>query len=418
MKTLISFGNISLLMLLPSILSIGIGCNFFILGKSFEKNLWHQLFIFAANNSLCKISMIILNIISNYRAKKRNKKNIIQEDYYNQNYIQQNSSENDFHELKQGALTKTIVILLIFLCAILHYVYYCLHFTFRFIRSLTLAPSQPTDNVPSKYYGVLIIIFQIIFLVPLNKIVFNTPIYRHQQLALGMALVGTFLYILKMFTDGGDYGMFYFLSGTILNCIEIVIEKYLMENKYITAYLLLFYEGSIEFCLNIITFFVFNSVIGNNGIIKVFDVELMNFDELKIAFNNIGQCIFCLLGHFIVDFVIELSLMMTLYYLNPNFDYVAEIVSIFLVWIIEMIGLTPEKFFITYTPEKLIGYFTLLLAAFIYNEIIILYCCHLERNTKKEIQKRARPSEPPEDIIYNLTKQNKNNISLTGILEY
>ena len=413
MRKLVSFGDISLFMLLPFILSIGIGCNFFILEQSFKINLWHQLFIFAANNSLCKISMIILNCISTFLTKKPHKNTII---IHNPDYIQQQSFTSVYNELKKGALTKTIIVVLVILCSSLHYFYYILHFTFRFIRSLTLRPDKEIINVPSKYYGILIIIFQIIFLVPLNRLVFKIPIYKHQALALGMAVIGTFLYILKMFRDEGDYGMYYFLSGTILNCIEIVIEKYLMENKYITAFNLLFYEGCIEFFINIVMFFIFNSLFGNDGVIKIFDVVLMNFSELSLAFTRVGKCLLCLLGHFVVDFTIELSLMMTLYYLNPNFDYVAEIVSIFLVWIIEMIGLKPQNFFSSYTPEKLFGYFTLLLAAFIYNEIIILYFCGLERDTKKEIKKRAINLEQDEYI--SLVKQsNINDMSTSNINE-
>ena len=134
-------------------------------------------------------------------------------------------------------------------------------------------------------------------------------------------------------------------------------------------------------------FLFFNAFFKKEVTITILDIELMNFDELATAFKTVSRCILCLFGHFDVDFIIELSLMMTLYYLNPNFDYVAEIVSIFLVWIIEMIGLTPEIFFITYTAEKLVGYFTLLFAAFIYNEIIILHFCQLDKDTKKEIKK-------------------------------
>ena len=88
MRKLVSFGDISLFMLLPFILSIGIGCNFFILEQSFKINLWHQLFIFAANNSLCKISMIILNCISTFLTKKPHKNTIIILITYNSNNLQ------------------------------------------------------------------------------------------------------------------------------------------------------------------------------------------------------------------------------------------------------------------------------------------------------------------------------------------
>ena len=110
-----------------------------------------------------------------------------------------------------------------------------------------------------------------------------------------------------MLKDGGDYGMFYFLSGTVLNCIEIVIEKYLMEHKYITIYNLLFYEGCIEFSLNIIVFLFFNALFKKEVTITILDIELMNFDELATAFKTVSRCILYLFGHFVVDFIIELS---------------------------------------------------------------------------------------------------------------
>ena len=53
----------------------------------------------------------------------------------------------------------------------------------------------------------------------------------------------------------------------------------------------------------------------------------------------------------------------------------------------------------TYWPLSILGYFTILLGAFIYNEIIILYFCGLHRNTKKELQKRAGNGDEEIDLI-------------------
>ena len=126
-----------------------------------------------------------------------------------------------------------------------------------------------------------------------------------------------------------------------------------------------------------------------NNKILFFEVEIQNFNELLEAFQKIGSCIAMLILHFIINAIIEMSMMMTNFYLNPNFSYVSEIVSIFFIWILELIYLKPHDFLESYSIEKIIGYFILLFGALIYNEIIILYFCGLETNTKKEIRNRA-----------------------------
>ena len=387
MTHLITFGDLSWFMLLPSILSIGFGLNYVILEQLFKLKIRHQLFIYAANNSLSKISMIILNLISKKRERKTTMNLFTR---LTQAYLRP-SNQSDFHAIKQS-LSKTSVILFILLCSILHYIYFILHFIFRFIENFTLSGE---GKVASKYFGILIIFFQILVLTPLNRVVFKSPIYRHQQLALVMALLGTGLYLFRMFEDPKDTSIYYFLSGTILNCFEIVIEKYLMENKYITIFEILFYEGCVEFCINALFFGIsysfFRQTDETDGCISLFGVEVQRLSELADVFqgNKLWLCIIELLGHFAIEAIIELSLILTLFYLNPNFSYVSEIVSIFFIWILENFKLGVAEFMNVYWPSSILGYLTILLGALIYNEIIILYICGLERNTKKEIRKRA-----------------------------
>ncbi len=384
MTHLITFGDLSWFMLLPSILSIGLGLNYVILEQLFKLKIRHQLFIYAANNSLSKISMIILNLISKKRERKTTMNLFTR---LTQAYLRP-SNQSDFHAIKQS-LSKTSVILFILLCSILHYIYFILHFIFRFIENFTLSGE---GKVASKYFGILIIFFQILVLTPLNRVVFKSPIYRHQQLALVMALFGTGLYLFRMFEDPKDTSIYYILSGTILNCFEIVIEKYLMENKYITIFEILFYEGCVEFCINALFFGISYSFFRQkDGCISLFGVEVQRLSELADVFNDnkLWLCIIELLGHFAIEAIIELSLILTLFYLNPNFSYVSEIVSIFFIWILENFKLGVAEFMNVYWPSSILGYLTILLGALIYNEIIILYICGLERNTKKEIRKRA-----------------------------
>lgn len=123
-------------------------------------------------------------------------------------------------------------------------------------------------------------------------------------------------------------------------------------------------------------------------------MEVQNLIELADTFKS--EAILELLGHFVIEGIIELSLILTLFYLNPNFSYVSEIVSIFLIWILENIKLGVADFMKEYWPSSILGYFTILIGALIFNEIIIIYICGLERNTKKEIRKRAGDNEEME----------------------
>ena len=394
MPQFVTFGDLSWFMLLPSILSIGLAGNQLILEGLFKINIKNQLFIFAANNSLAKISMIILNMISKRRERKTARPlfSRLEEEYIRQ------SNQSNFHSIKK-TLSKKTVIFFILLCSIFHYWYFISHLIFRFFANFVLSEVNPT-KVKSKYYGILIIFFQILVLTPLNRIVFKNSIYRHQQLALGMAILGTGLYLFDMFREGGDNGMFFFLSGTVLYCFEIVIEKYLMENKYITIFEILFYEGCTEFCINILLFGISYFFFRKDNSIYLFNIEVQNFSQLMTSFyKDVFLCIVELLVHYIVEAIIVLSMMMTLFYLNPNYSYVSEIGSIFFIWIRELFKLTIKNFMNTYWPLSIVGYFTILLGAFIYNEIIILYFCGLHRNTKKEIKKRAGNGDNEIDLI-------------------
>ena len=67
------------------------------------------------------------HFISVFRAKKQSKKP--KEEH------KDTKVGSYYHDLKGGTLSKTIVILLVLVCSILHYFYYCLHFTFRFIMA-------------------------------------------------------------------------------------------------------------------------------------------------------------------------------------------------------------------------------------------------------------------------------------------
>ena len=144
MPHFVTFGDFSWIMLLPSILSIGLAGNQLIFETLFNIKIKNQLFIFAANNSLAKISMIVLNIISKRRERKTAKPLFSR---LEQEYIRQ-SNQSSFHSIK-NTLSKITVIFFILLCSIFHYWYFISHLIFRFFANFVLAEVNPQEVKPS-----------------------------------------------------------------------------------------------------------------------------------------------------------------------------------------------------------------------------------------------------------------------------
>ena len=107
-----------------------------------------------------------------------------------------------------------------------------------------------------------------------------------------------------------------------------------------------------------------------------------------------------------------MTLEMIINYLNTNYIYLFEIFSGLPIWITEMLTLSVSIFFNNYKWNNLLGYFIVLIGGLIYNELIIIYICELEKNTKKEIQKRANYLEEEIGMIKELSKINFQQIIL------
>ena len=209
-----------------------------------------------------------------------------------------------------------------------------------------------------------------------------------------------------MFEEGiKDYYLFVFIIITGFECCEMVIEKYLMEAKYINIYEILFYEGCIEFVLNLIVFMSTYLLFQKSGVIRIFEIEIQNLHELKHVFlKNTAKFLILVLIQLLVNIVVELLIILTLYYLNPNFIFVSQSLSLVFLWILEIVLVGVDSFFSYYSLLNKVGFLLLFLATLIYNEIIIIYICGLENNTKKEIRKRAGNNEINE--LINSNRQN------------
>ena len=139
---------------------------------------------------------------------------------------------------------------------------------------------------------------------------------------------------------------------------------------------------------------------------------VQNFSEIIPAIQKNKNCVVFLLLYFVEVTLYEMTLEMIINYLNTNYIYLFEIFSGLPIWITEMLTLSVSIFFNNYKWNNLLGYFIVLIGGLIYNELIIIYICGLEKNTKKEIQKRANYLEEEIGMIKELSKINFQQIIL------
>ena len=153
----------------------------------------------------------------------------------------------------------------------------------------------------------------------------------------------------------------------MLYSLSSVVDKYIMENKFVSLYIMLIYHGVITLVLFII--------------FAIFDYYFFGIDNYEEYFSNFNvKELLVLFGVLITQFGLNLFLFMT------NKDY--SPCHICIIFIFGQLA----YYFVEFSPIKIVVIFCLILILFfslIFNEIILLNFWGLSYNTKGNIMKRA-----------------------------
>ena len=162
---------------------------------------------------------------------KNNHKNIIKDG--KQCLIEIKEDEGASIEIKTKLKQQKLKIrIMIVLCSILHYLFLFLDTTYRFIGYSDYGKTEG-EVIASKYNGFLFVVLEIAVFCPLNRFVLNYPIYLHHKFAIIFFVVGSFIYCFEFIFKGEiNHSIPMFLLGFLFNCLQIVMEKLLMEEKY------------------------------------------------------------------------------------------------------------------------------------------------------------------------------------------
>ena len=242
-------------------------------------------------------------------------------------------------------------------------------------------------------------IYHVIFNTIFCKIILGYEIYKHQLLSLILILIGwVFISVpifIKFTVDDIYYNVLFFF-GAIFYPLYLVLLKYAIENYYISVYLYMFFIGVILLVLSTLLTIINSAFIYSNlsDLINIFD-SADNKLLLFFAFfsGTIVKFIFCV--------IIEKF--------SPNIFVLTNVISSIITWIYN-VGFKKKPDTTTNIICLSIGYFIILIACLIYNEIIILNFFNFNENTNFNIKER--------NVNDRLLSENLTEIELNDIGDY
>lgn len=237
-------------------------------------------------------------------------------------------------------------------------------------------------------------LYYLFFISIFSRCILKNQIFRHQILSLTLAFIGLiilFLPVIQMIKiEDISLNIFNIFSAAFYS-LFLVLVKYLTHKYFLSPYLCLLLVGCFSLILTLIGFIIY-SLIKNND----FTYVIPKFDSSQ---NKIGvnYYIYAALSLFFSS-LLQIFSFLVIYYFSPILLVVTDIISPMLTWVVETIQ-DPHIYYIIIFNS--IGYFFELIAAFIYNEIIICNFCGLNEFTKKCIEERQNRESNALRMDYN-----------------
>lgn len=226
--------------------------------------------------------------------------------------------------------------------------------------------------------------FYFIYIPLLSKLLLKNNVYLHQKFCLCLSILASLLISIGTFED--------ITKDDIIYNFNIIIDTLLLSSTNVfTKVLITKYSLSPSFCLIFlgvisILFLIIGAIIF--FLIKYNDISAIKNIFAFSDYNNMGNNFYIFLSIIFVDtFVFFIVFVLTIYYFSPNLYIVSDQIGIFLFWLYQII-FTKKNNRLYSKILECFGYPISLLSAFVYNEIIVLNFCRLNKDTKIRIMER------------------------------
>ena len=295
---------------------------------------------------------------------------------------------------KENSNKKSEVIKWLFISSVLYVISHLLH---TYIKTTTAYKSRGGALISISY------LFRIIIIIILsNKLIKYIKIYKHHY----VSIIVIFILILIINIYNLIFGevkkeykgsLKVFIENLFISCNYVIGAVYLNKSK--GNVLLLCFFTSILLFIFIISIHIINLMIHecNIGFLEIANEkdycniknEFKNFYDDFDKFKNINTYFYLFL-----TFLKEINNWYIIYFFSPNHFAAISSIEFFLISIIAISNVKGLPFYIA--SSILIIFFIM-----VYNEMIILRFCGLEKNTKVEISKRAKEENLNIDSILN-----------------
>ena len=256
---------------------------------------------------------------------------------------------------------------------------------------LTLMAVSPILNLPFGFFAFDSNTLQnryycFLFIPLLSKWLLGIKIYKHQILAILLALSGFIIFMILFVVDDQDPSIWdnlRFLISCLLFSLHTVLVKYLTIKYYF------FSPGKIYISIGVIMLFI--TIVGSI-IYSLIKYEDLSFFKISFDFskNTIGALFYIYsIISFVLHIIYNIMTFSVILYFNPNLFIISDIFRPLLFWLFKIVYDSTVEDTYSYI-FKSIGYLIQFISALIYNEIIIFNFCGLNVHTIKGLQDRLK----------------------------
>ena len=250
----------------------------------------------------------------------------------------------------------------------------------------------------------------VFFMCILNYKFFNIILYKHQKISIIIIAVGFIILLVtdiiannlnqENITDSKFYYSLPFLVViNIAYSFKQIIDKILMENKFISPFKLLFYQGCVGCFISSILIIIASFI--NCPELHIYQgicTPGRKIENVKTFFNELlgDDFINILTGLLMILFggcFVNLWLLLTKQYMTPTHRCVSDALNALCTWIclftpLNKLDLKNEKLLIF----DCFAYLFIVFGCLVYCELLTFDFCGMKKDTKYEIMKRGNLS--------------------------
>ena len=239
---------------------------------------------------------------------------------------------------------------------------------------------------------------QIVFSGILSIFILKTRFETHQGVSIGIIMLGLFIVNILNTTElkKNEYNILIglgIIANFFLSSLLEVLEKFLMEAHFISPFKLKFFEGIVGLGICIIP-----------AIIAIVGID---YKALKGEGTITSLSLFIVL-YFLSELGTNSLNILTNFYYSPTQRSLTDALSSFL-WNTFSSIFILDKEHADYFELQIIGialgYPISFIGALIYNELIIIHLCGMDKGTKKEMLRRSDIESKEVDLLMNNISQ-------------